>query len=194
MPPAELVVKDATALRTWLRKHHTQTDGVTLVLAKKGTTAPTSLTYDQALDELLCFGWVDGTRRSRDDATYSILATPRRTRSIWSQRNVEIIARLREEGRMHAAGEAEVTRAQGDGRWEAAYSGQARSVVPDDLAAALKQNPAAASTFATLSSQNRYAILHRLMNVKRVETRARNLEKFVAMLERGETIHPQRKT
>jgi uncharacterized protein YdeI (YjbR/CyaY-like superfamily) len=163
------------------------------VLAKKGTTRPTSLIYDQALDEALCHGWIDGQSRRRDEATYRQRFTPRRLRSPWSERNVGIIARLVAEGRMHAAGTAEVARARADGRWEAAYAGQAGIAMPADLVAALAAQPRAQAMFDILTSQNRYAVLYRLETARRPETRARRLEQFVAMLGRGETIHPQRR-
>lgn len=187
----DLLVIDAAAWRAWLAAGHASSDAVWLVLAKKGTSQPTSLTYDQALEEALCHGWIDGQVRRRDDLTYRQRFSPRRPRSAWSKRNVGIAERLSQEGRMHPAGLAEIERAQGDGRWEAAYAGAATIEVPDELAAALAAAPAALRTFQTLSSQNRYAILYRIATAKRPETRARRMEKFVEMLARGETIHPQ---
>ena len=192
----ELLVPDAAAWRDWLREHHADPTGVWLVLAKKAAFAhpdpPTTLTYDEALDEALCHGWIDGQARRRDELTSFQRYTPRRARSPWSARNVGHVARLVEEGRMQPAGHAEVERAKADGRWEAAYAGPATSVVPDDLAAALSASPDAAAMFARLTSQNRYAITHRLGQLKRPETRARRVEEYVAMLARGETIHPQK--
>src|SRR3954454_3185301 len=123
--PPELIVPDASAWRVWLGAHHEDQGGVWLVLAKKGTIEPTSLGYDQALEEALCHGWIDGQVRRRDDATYRQRFTPRRRRSAWSQRNVAHAERLLAEGRMHPAGAAEVERAQADGRWQAAYAGPA---------------------------------------------------------------------
>jgi uncharacterized protein YdeI (YjbR/CyaY-like superfamily) len=190
----ELIVPDAHAWRRWLAVHHGDAAGVWLVLAKKGTTEPTSLTYAQALDEALCHGWIDGQTASGDKSTYRQRFTPRRTRSRWSARNVGIISRLRAEGRMHPAGEAEVERAQGDGRWEAAYRGAASSEVPPDLAAALGAHPSAQAMFEILSSQNRYAILFRISDAKLPATRERRVNQFVAMLERGETVYPQKRT
>jgi uncharacterized protein YdeI (YjbR/CyaY-like superfamily) len=183
-------VPDVRAWHKWLAKHHQEPTGVWLIMAKKGVVDPTSLTYDQALEEALCHGWIDGQRRSLDALTFRQRFTPRRQRSPWSQQNVQRIERLRAEGRMHPAGEAEVERARSDGRWAAAYPGQAGMEVPDDLAAALQQSPAARDTFATLSSQNRYAVLYRISAVKRPETRARKIATYVAMLARGETLHP----
>jgi uncharacterized protein YdeI (YjbR/CyaY-like superfamily) len=189
----ELVVADAAAWRRWLRSHHEDQAGVWLVLAKQQTTDPTSLTYAQALDEALCHGWIDGQSKPRDDGTYKQRFTPRRTRSAWSKRNVGIIDRLRAEGRMHPAGEAEVERANADGRWTAAYAGSASIEMPADLAAALRAEPSAQAMFDILTSQNRYAILYRTLSAKQPETRARRIEQFVSMLARGETIYPQKR-
>jgi uncharacterized protein YdeI (YjbR/CyaY-like superfamily) len=191
--PPELVVADAAAWRRWLRTNHADPAGVWLVLAKKDTTDPTSLTYPQALDEALCHGWIDGQTKPRDEATYRQRFTPRRTRSQWSKRNVGIIDRLRAEGRMHPAGEAEVERAKADGRWSAAYAGSAGIEMPADLAAALGAQPRAQAMFEILTSQNRYAILYRTSSAKQPETRARRIEQFVAMLGRGETVYPQKR-
>jgi uncharacterized protein YdeI (YjbR/CyaY-like superfamily) len=190
----ELTVDDAAAWREWLREHPANPDGVWLVLAKKGTRDPTSLSYDQALEEALCQGWIDGQRGPRDEATYRVRFTPRRARSPWSARNVDIVTRLEWEGRMQPAGRAEVQRAKSDGRWDAAYAGQASIGVPADLAAALAREPRAAAMFEILTSQNRYAVLYRIENAKRTDTRARRIEEYVAMLARGETIYPQKRT
>jgi uncharacterized protein YdeI (YjbR/CyaY-like superfamily) len=187
---AELMVADHTAWREWLDVNHDGV-GVWLVLAKKGVTEPTRLTYDEALDEALCHGWIDGQVRRRDDLTYRQRFTPRRARSSWSQRNVGLIERLSGEGRMHHAGLAAVESAKQDGRWDTAYAGQATIEVPADLTAALVAQPTALAMFETLSSQNRYAVLHRIGQAKRTDTRARRIERFVAMLARGETLHPQ---
>jgi uncharacterized protein YdeI (YjbR/CyaY-like superfamily) len=185
-------VRDRAAWRTWLGKHHGEPHGVWLVLAKKGTTKPTSLSYDQALEEALCHGWIDGQTSRRDEATYRQRFTPRRRRSAWSKRNTDRAERLLAEGRMHPAGIAEMQRAKEDGRWQAAYAGSAEIDVPPELAAALAADPKAQATFEALSRQNRYAILYRLAAAKQADTRARRLEQFVAMLARGETIHPQK--
>lgn len=187
----DLLVADVAAWRGWLTASRPQSQPVWLVLAKKGTREPTSLTYDQALEEALCHGWIDGQVRRRDEATYRQRFSPRRARSAWSKRNVGIAERLIEEGRMRPLGLAEIERARGDGRWQAAYDGAASIEVPDDLAAALAAAPAAAAMFEELSSQNRYSILYRLTTLKRAETRARRIEQYVEMLARGETIHPQ---
>ena len=187
----ELTVSNAAAWRAWLRKNHSDQAGVWLVLAKKGTTKPTTLTHELALEEALCHGWIDGQARRRDQETTFQKFTPRRRRSVWSKRNTAIAERLLAEGRMHAAGLAEMERAKADGRWEAAYAGPATIEVPLELLAALAAEPKARAMFATLNSQNRYAILHRLATAKLAETRARRIERFVSMLARGETIYPQ---
>jgi uncharacterized protein YdeI (YjbR/CyaY-like superfamily) len=189
----ELVVADAAAWREWLGRHVADSTGVWLVLAKKGTTDPTSLTYDQALDEALCHGWIDGQVLRRDEATYQQRFTPRRARSKWSKRNVGIIERLVAEGRMHPSGLAEVERARADGRWDAAYAGPGSIEVPDDLTAALAAEPRARAWFDVLSAQNRYAVLYRIHDAKRPETRARRVQQLVAMLARDETPYPQRR-
>ena len=189
----QLIVADVAAWRTWLSAHHGDSAGVWLILAKKGTTEPSSLTYDQALDESLCYGWIDGRLRRRDEHTYQQRFTPRRARSAWSRHNVGIVERLMAEGRMHVAGLAEVTRAKIDGRWEDAYAGQASVEVPTDLAAALAAEPTAKAMFDILTGQNRYAVLYRIDTAKRADTRARRIEQYVAMLAAGETIYPQKR-
>ncbi|GAA1591049.1 MULTISPECIES: YdeI/OmpD-associated family protein [Kribbella] len=190
----ELIVADATAWRDWLRKNHREPDGVWLVLAKKNVTTPTSLTYDEALEEALCHGWIDGQRRGRDEQTFIQLYTPRRTRSMWSKRNVDLIARLEQEGRMHTAGRAEVERAKADGRWDKAYDGASARQVPDDLAAALAAEPRALAMFEILTSANRFAVIYRVNDAKRPETRAKRIAQYVGQLARGETVYPQKRT
>ena len=188
----QLLVADIRAWRTWLEENHSSGAGVWLVLAKKGTLKPTSITYLQALEEALCFGWIDGQARSGDEGTFTQSFTPRRKRSPWSKRNTGTAERLAAEGRMRASGTAEMDRAKADGRWEAAYAGPASIEVPLELTKALAANPKAKAKFATLNSQNRYAILYRIATAKRPDTRARRIEQFVAMLGRGETIYPQK--
>jgi uncharacterized protein YdeI (YjbR/CyaY-like superfamily) len=192
LPP--LLVPDARAWRAWLAEHHETSAGVWLTLAKKGTTEPARLTYDQALDEALCHGWIDGQVRRLDERTYRQRFTPRRARSSWSARNVSIVERLAGEGRMRPAGTAAVEQAKENGRWAIAYAGQASIELPDDLAAALRGEPAAQAMFEILTSQNRYAVLLRVTEARRADTRARRIERFVAMLARGETPHPQKRT
>jgi uncharacterized protein YdeI (YjbR/CyaY-like superfamily) len=186
----ELIVADARAWRTWLSEHR-DSDGVRLVLAKKGTVEPTSLTHREALEEALCFGWIDGQAGTRDETTWCVLFTPRRPRSIWSKRNVELAERLLAEGRMDPVGIAELERARSDGRYRAAYAGSATIEVPADLAAALEANPKALAMFQNLNRQNRYAVLYRVTTARRKETRARRVAQFVDMLARGETPYPQ---
>ena len=187
----ELLVADVAEWRTWLSSNQSKSQGVWLVLAKKGTTHPTTLSYDEALDEAICFGWIDGQLGRRDSATFRRRFTPRNARSPWSRRNVAIAERLSASGRMHRSGEDEVRRAKADGRWSTAYAGQAGAEVPEDLAHALAANPRAQAMFLKLTSANRYAILYRIEGAKKIETRARRIEKFIEMLARGETIHPQ---
>jgi len=191
---AELIVADAGAWHAWLVEHHQAGDGVWLVLAKKNVTTPTSLTYDEALEEALCHGWIDGQRRSRDGQTFIQRYTPRRSRSMWSQRNVELIARLEREGRMLPAGRAEVERAKADGRWDSAYAGSSTSEIPADLAEALAAVPQAQAMFGILTSANRFAVVHRVNSAKRAETRAKRIAQFVEQLARSEPIYPQKRT
>jgi uncharacterized protein YdeI (YjbR/CyaY-like superfamily) len=190
----ELMVPDARAWRKWLGEHHHESPGVWLVLAKKGTSEPTGLAYQQALEEALCHGWIDGQVGRRDAATYRQRFTPRRRRSSWSKRNAAIAERLLAEGRMHRAGIEEVERAKADGRWQAAYAGSASIEVPADLVEALSAEPQAQAIFERLSRQNRYAVLYRIATARRGDTRARRIRELVAMLARGETIHPQSRT
>jgi len=190
----ELVMPDAFAWSEWLGEHHDESPGVWRVVAKKGTSQPTSLTYEQALEEALCHGWIDGQVGRRDEATYRQRFTPRRRRSAWSKRNATIAERLLAEGRMHAAGIEQVERAKADGRWQTAYAGSASIEVPPDLIRALAAEPKAQAMFERLSRQNRYAILYRLATAKRADTRARRIQQFVTMLARGGTIYPQSRT
>lgn len=190
----ELIVADAQAWSAWLAEAPAGAPGVWLVLARKGTTDPTSLTYDQALDEALCHGWIDGQKRARDAATFRQRFTPRRPRSTWSQRNVGLVADLIAQGRMQPAGQAAIDAAKADGRWEAAYHGQASIPVPEDLQAALDAEPRAATMFGILTSQNRYAILFRIEDARAAKTRADRIATYVAMLAEGRTLHPQRRS
>jgi uncharacterized protein YdeI (YjbR/CyaY-like superfamily) len=174
----------------WLEQNHTRSDGVWIEMAKKDSGIE-SVRYPEVLDLALCFGWIDGRREALDERFFLQRFTPRRARSRWSRINREKAELLIEAGRMRPAGLAEVERARADGRWDAAYEGQRAAGVPEDLRRELDARPKARESFETLSSQNRYAILYRLQDAKRPETRARRLEKFVAMLEAGETIYPQ---
>lgn len=191
MDDDDLVLPDAGAWRAWLDEHEDDPDGVWLVLAKKGTTEPTSLTYDQALDEALCSGWIDGQKRGRDAGTFRQRFTPRRRASLWSQRNIGLVAALEDAGRMRPRGHAEVDRAKGDGRWDRAYAGAATVTVPDDLRSALDAAPAAAALFAELDATNRYAVLHRVVTAPGDAARANRIAKLVAGLAAGETPYPR---
>jgi uncharacterized protein YdeI (YjbR/CyaY-like superfamily) len=188
----ELVVDDATAWRRWLSREHERSPGVWLVLHKKGGGV-TRLTYADALDEALCFGWIDGQVSARDGESYRQRFTPRRPRSTWSARNVQRVERLEREGRMQASGRAAVERARADGNWNQAYASPSKAAVPEDLAKALKADAKASAMFERLNAANRYAILYRLATAKKSDTRARRLEACVEMLRRNETFHPQKK-
>ena len=187
-----LLFGDANAWERWLAANHDKSQGVYLAIAKK-ESGRASVTHQEALDVALCHGWIDGVRNKLDEVSFLQSFGPRRSRSTWSVINRDKVAALIAAGRMRPAGQAEIDRAKADGRWDAAYAGSKTIQVPEDLAKALAANPKAKAFFATLSSQNRYAILFRLGNVKKAETRVRNLVKFVGMLERGETIYPQGK-
>ena len=189
----ELVVADLAAWRCWLADHATASDGVWLVLAKKGTTHPTSLTYDEALEEALCHGWVDGQLARGHEGTFRRRFIPRRVRSTWSKRNIGIIERLVAEVRMRTGGLAAVGRAQADGSWDAAYAGAATMETPDDFQAVLGANLAASEMFAQLDRANRYAVLYRITTARRPDTRARRIEQLVDMLAQRIMIHPNRK-
>jgi uncharacterized protein YdeI (YjbR/CyaY-like superfamily) len=193
-PPLEdLIVADAAAWRSWLEVHHADSDGVWLVMAKKGVTEPTGLKVEDALQDALCYGWIDGQRRTRDDTTFRQRFTSRRPRSPWSKRNVGFVEALTAAGLMRPSGLAEVQRAKDDGRWAAAYGGTDQEV-PDDLAAALAAEPRAAAMFEILTSQNRFAVVYRVNEAKRPDTRARRIAQYTSMLARGETIYPQKRS
>ena len=181
---------DAAAFDAFLAEHGASEPGVRLRIAKKGSEH-TTITHSDAIDVALCHGWIDGIRNALDADFFLQTFTPRRPRSLWSKVNRLRVEALIEAGRMRPAGHAEIDLAKNDGRWEAAYDSQRTIEVQPDLAAALDANPEAKAFFVTLSSKNRYAILFRLHNLKRAETRARRIEEFVAMLARHETVHPQ---
>jgi uncharacterized protein YdeI (YjbR/CyaY-like superfamily) len=185
----KLPFASAAEWEKWLEDNHTDSDGVWIKMAKKGSGID-SVRYPEVLESALCFGWIDGRREALDERYFLQRYTPRRPRSKWSRINREKAERLIAEGRMRPAGLAEVERAKADGRWEAAYESQRNISVPEDLQRELDAHPKAKAFFAELGSQNRYAILYRLQEAKRPETRARRLAKFVAMLEAGETIYP----
>jgi uncharacterized protein YdeI (YjbR/CyaY-like superfamily) len=175
-------------LEAWLEENFEESDGLWLKIAKKGAPEP-SVTYAEALELALCFGWIDSQKRGFDETHFLQRFTPRRPRGRWSRINRDKAEALAAAGAMRPAGLAEVEAAKADGRWDAAYQGQRTAKVPDDLQRQLDANPAAREFFAGLDSANRYAILYRLEEAKKPETRERRLRKFVAMLERGEKIH-----
>lgn len=177
-----LTVADAGAWRAWLDEHEDGSDGVWLTLAKKGAHAPTSLTYREALDEALCSGWIDGRKNSIDDATFRQHFTPRRRRSLWSARNVELVAALTAAGRMRDRGRAEVDRARADGRWDRAYAGAATIEVPTDLLEALQASPVADASFRAVSRSTRYPIVLDVTSARTATTRATRISRHVAKL------------
>ena len=179
----------AADFEAWLAEHHATEDELWIEYPRKGTGVP-SVTHSDAIDVALCFGWIDGLRRTSDEpGFYTQRFTPRRARSKWSQVNVARVEALVAAGRMRPAGLAEVERAKADGRWAAAYPPASKITVPDDLRTALDASPVAAERFEALDRQNRYAILYRLHDARRPETRAKRLAQFVAMLERGEKLY-----
>ena len=175
--------------RAWLLEHHDSSAGIWLKLAKKGSGL-TSITYDEAVEVALTFGWIDGQARPGDDTYYLQGFTRRRPQSPWSRRNRDRVEALIAAGAMEPSGLAEVERARADGRWDRAYESPRTATPPDDLLEALAARPAARDFFETLNSTNRYAILYRIQDAKRPETRARRIARFVEMLERGEKPYP----
>lgn len=184
-----LLFPSQAAFAQWLAEHHASSDGVWLRHSKKGVPQA-SVSYQEALEVALCFGWIDGQKQSFDAHHFLQRWTPRRARSLWSKVNRDKVLRYMEEGKMQPAGLAEITRAQLDGRWDAAYDSSSTAVPPPELLAAFERYPGAAAFFATLNAQNRYAMLFRLQTAKRPETRTAKADTFAAMLARGETIHP----
>ncbi|NCT98458.1 MAG: bacteriocin-protection protein [Comamonadaceae bacterium] len=187
-PATPTLFKNAEAFEAWLRKHHATSDGLWLKIAKRGTTEP-SVTYPEAVEIALCWGWIDGQKKGLDDRHFLQRFTPRRPRSLWSKTNVDKVARLIEAGRMQPPGQAQIEAAQADGRWAQAYDGARTSTAPDDLVAALDARPPAKAFFATLNASNRYAVLWRIQTAVRPETRAKRIAQLVDMLARGETVH-----
>jgi uncharacterized protein YdeI (YjbR/CyaY-like superfamily) len=185
-----LAFASAGEWRAWLEENHADAAGIWVSIAKKGTGIE-SVRYPEVLEHAICFGWIDGRRERLDEERFLQRFTPRRARSPWSRINREKAERLIAEGLMSPAGHDEVRRAKEDGRWERAYEPQSAAEVPADLRRELDASPAAATSFAALSAQNRYAILYRLEQARRPETRARRLAEYVRMLEAGETLHPQ---
>ncbi len=175
----------AASMERWLEEHHASENGIWLKVAKKSSGVP-SVTYDEALDTALCYGWIDGQRKTYDDIFFIQKFTPRRPRSLWSSRNVKKVAQLIAAGRMRPSGLAQVEAAKQDGRWERAYGNHEEMPVPADFLAALEKNPAAKATFATLKKLDRYLIAFRLTTAIKPETRERRLTKILTMLEKGE--------
>ena len=197
MPPARsaaqpdaspLLFKNAGAFENWLEKNHGASEGFWLKIAKRGAKEA-SVTYPEAVEIALCWGWIDGQKKGLDDAHFLQRFTPRRARSIWSKINVDKVAALIEAGRMQAPGYAQIEAAKADGRWAQAYDGARTSAVPEDLLAALEAEPRAKAFFATINGANRYAVLWRIQTAVKSETRAKRIAQLVEMLARGETIH-----
>lgn len=184
-PETPLIVADLGAWREWLMANDHSSDGVWVLLAKKGVTTPTSLSYQDALEEALCSGWIDGQRRRFDDTSYVQRFTPRRPRSTWSQRNVDIIERLESAGRLRERGRAEVAAAQADGRWDRAYLGQSQVTVPEDLATTLAEAPAASARFDALTRAQRFQAMLPILTARSDEARARIITRLVDRLLRA---------
>ena len=198
MPPVKVdhakvkTFENATAFYKWLGVHHEKDDEVWIRIYKVGSGVK-SITPKEAIDVCLCWGWIDGVRKSLDDKSYLQRYTRRRKRSIWSQINVDNVTRLIAEGQMTEHGLKEVEAAKADGRWDRAYGGSKNMTIPDDLQAAIDAEPKARRMLSTLSAQNRFALAFRLHNTKTVAGRTKKIAAFVEMLKRGETIYPQRK-
>jgi uncharacterized protein YdeI (YjbR/CyaY-like superfamily) len=173
----------------WLAEHYADPTGIWLKIAKKATGTQ-SISYAEALEGALCYGWIDGQKAAFDEQYWLQKFTPRRPKSVWSQINRDKANALIEAGRMQPSGLRQVELAQVDGRWDAAYAGQSGATVPDDLQEALDKNPLARDFFLTLNSVNRYATIFRVQTAKKAETRAAKIQKFVEMLAKGEKIYP----
>jgi uncharacterized protein YdeI (YjbR/CyaY-like superfamily) len=183
-----LAFRDQAAFEEWLEAEHATAPGCYVKLAKKGAGVP-SLTRDEMVESLLCFGWIDGRSNSVDERWWLTRVTPRRPRSVWSRKNVGIVEELTAAGRMRPAGTAQVAAARADGRWDRAYAGPATITVPDDLAAALAAEPAAQEAFTGLDGTNRYAVLWRVHTAATPATRARRIAALVTMLAEGRRLH-----
>jgi uncharacterized protein YdeI (YjbR/CyaY-like superfamily) len=180
--------KSADAWETWLETNHAKSPGLWLRIGKAASGVQ-SVSYPEALDVALCYGWIDGQKKSYDETTWLQKFTPRGPRSIWSKINRQKVRALTESGRMQPAGVAAVERAKANGQWDAAYDSHRTAAVPPDLQKALDASPKAKAFFATLNSANRYAILWRVQTAKKAETRARRIEQFIEMLETGKKLH-----
>jgi uncharacterized protein YdeI (YjbR/CyaY-like superfamily) len=181
--------KNQSAWSAWLDKNHRTCTGIWLRLAKKNSRLQ-SVSYAEALEAALCYGWIDGHKRPESEQAWLQKFCPRSAKSIWSKINREKALALIQSGRMTPAGHEAIAQAKTNGRWESAYDSPSRATVPEDFQTALNVNPRANAFFNNLDRANRYAILFRIQTAKRPETRARNVQKFIAMLERGEKIHP----
>ena len=188
-PPEMVSFAEAEEWSAWLASRHRSSVGVWLKIAKKASNA-TSITYAEAVEIALAWGWIDGQKGTFDDVWWLQKFTPRGVRSMWSKINREKAIALIAAGTMMPSGLAEVERAKKDGRWDRAYESQSRASVPEDLEKALARNPRAKTFFATLDSRNRYAVLFRVQHAKKAETRARRIAQFVEMLAKGEKLHP----
>jgi len=180
--------RSSPEFRKWLAANHRRFDGIWLRIFKKDSGEPT-VTYAEALDEALCFGWIDGLKQSHDELSWRQRFTPRRLRSGWSKINTGHAERLIKAGRMRAAGLAQIEAAKKDGRWKAAYDSQSKATFPEDFLAALRRNKKTFAFFESLSKSNRYAIAYRLQTAKKPETKQRRMEMILAMLARGEAFH-----
>ncbi|WP_310321628.1 YdeI/OmpD-associated family protein [Hydrogenophaga palleronii] len=189
--PTLALFNSAKAFETWLKKNHAISDGLWLKIAKRGANEP-SVTYPEAVEIALCWGWIDGQKKGLDDQHFLQRFTPRRARSVWSKINVDKVAALIEAGRMQVPGYAQIEAAKADGRWARAYDGARTSAVPEDLLAALEAEPRAKAFFATINAANRYAVLWRIQAAVKAETRAKRIAQLVEMLARGETLHPSK--
>jgi uncharacterized protein YdeI (YjbR/CyaY-like superfamily) len=191
-PPAEIPIKPFKSKENWakwLEMHHSKSTGIWLKISKKESNI-SSVTYPEAIEAALSYGWIDGQKKPFDNTYWLQKFTPRRQRSIWSKINCEKAELLIKDGKMRPAGLKEVERAKADGRWNTAYESQSKISVPEDLQKALDKNPAAKRFFSTLNSINRYAVLFRIHQAKKPETRIARIEKFVKMLEENKTLHP----
>jgi uncharacterized protein YdeI (YjbR/CyaY-like superfamily) len=191
-PEAIREFADAAGFERWLAASHATTDEIWLKLHKRASGRPT-VTYAEALDIALCWGWIDGQKQAFDGDSFLQRFTPRGPRSIWSQRNIANVERLGAAGRLQPSGQAAIDAAQADGRWQRAYAAGRDMQVPPDLLAAIAANPAAQATFATLNRQNQFALAFRTGNLKTPAGRAKKIAGFVDMLARGETLHPNGK-
>ena len=183
-----LSFRSAAEFRKWLTANHRQSDGIWLRIFKKDSGEPT-VTYAEALDEALCFGWIDGQKQRHDEASWRQRFTPRRPKSGWSKINTQHAERLIKAGRMHEAGKSEIDAARNDGRWNAAYDSPSKATFPEDFLTQLRRDKKAQAFFDSLNKANRYAIAYRLQTAKKPETRQRRMEMILAMLARGEAFH-----